>query len=411
VLNEPPIEKQTTHGILLVGVDPACVTGLRNAVDGTEDEWIISTANAASEALALLENNAFEVVLTRAKLADMDGLELLDAVMTRAPETIRMLLSDYASRETTVRAIGKAHHHLIEPCDPLTVLALLGRIEAFQSGICNPALPALISRLPQLPSPPELYFEVLGELQSGEGSLDRIGSLIAQDPSLTAKVLQLANSAVFGLQLRVDHPVEAVAYLGLETTKALLLLAHSFSYFEKVHSHRFSLPSLQYHSLTVGRYAQRIADVEDSSSEVRSQAFTAGLLHDLGKLLLAANVPEQFDQIWTQCQNERRPVWEVETQLLGANHAEVGGFVLETWHLPAPIVEAVTWHHCPIRSWSSPQSFSPLTAVHAANGLEHELRPEPAEGEPEPLDLDYLKAAGFGDHIDSWRRAAHHVRN
>jgi HD-like signal output (HDOD) protein len=146
-----------------------------------------------------------------------------------------------------------------------------------------------------------------------------------------------------------------------------------------------------------------LAEVETGGSHsIQTECFTAGLLHDIGKLFLAANLPERYDEVLTRSAQESKSVVEIEEQILGATHAEVAGFVLHTWHLPDSIVEAVHWHHCPGKSPGA-SGFTALTAVHAANALEHELRTEPdglVGGEP---DWDYLKASGFGERWSEWR--------
>jgi HD-like signal output (HDOD) protein len=268
----------------------------------------------------------------------------------------------------------------------------------------NPELPALMSKMHHLPGPPEIYLQIVEEVQTGDASVDRIGELIIEDQALSAKLMQLANSAVFALQLQVIHPTEAVTYLGLETTKALLLLAHTFSFFEHLPESTFSPTSLQYHALTTARLAQRIASAEDGGSECALQSFSAGLLHDLGKLLLAANLPREFAQALVLSREQSRCLWEVESQLLGASHAEIGGCFLATWNLPPPIVEAVTWHHAPAQCPSASTSFSPLTAVHTANVLEHESRPEATRLPPSSLDMAYLADLACVERLPYWRQ-------
>jgi HD-like signal output (HDOD) protein len=257
----------------------------------------------------------------------------------------------------------------------------------------------------RVPSPPETYDKLTAMLRSADASLDQIGQLIIQDPALCAKLLQLANAATTGLRFRVNHPVQAVAYLGLETTKALLLLARTWSYFEQFPAINFSLATFQEHSLAVGRYAQQIAKLEAVGDEFVDKTFSAGLLHDLGKLLLAANLPPVFEEALKQAQQQGRPLWEMEEELLGANHAEVGGYVLGTWNLPAPIVDAVAWHHAPERAPKSSDSFSPLTAVHVANVLAHQSGGESARRHQPRVHEDYLEQVGCAARRAYWREA------
>ena len=184
-------------------------------------------------------------------------------------------------------------------------------------------------------------------MRSPNASVERIGEMISEDPAITAKVLQLANSAIFGLQLQVVQPIEAVAYIGLETTTALLLLAHTFSSFKPLQACGFSVESLWGHSLATGQFARAIALTKCRGGETSAQSFTAGLLHDIGKLLFAANLPAEFAEAIAIARERHCPLWEAENQVLGANHAEVGAGLLGIWGLPARVVEAVALHHNP----------------------------------------------------------------
>jgi len=142
--------------------------------------------------------------------------------------------------------------------------------------------------------------------------------------------------------------------------------------------------------------------MENSGSEVAEEAFAAGLLHDIGKLLFAANLTEPFGQALALVRAKRGRLWEVENQIFGASHAEVGACVLGIWGLPLPVVKAVALHHGPARQGGS--GFSPLTAVHAANVLVHETQSESTGGLPPEMDLVYLEKLGLDNKVEEWRR-------
>jgi HD-like signal output (HDOD) protein len=122
----------------------------------------------------------------------------------------------------------------------------------------------------------------------------------------------MVNSAAFGLQRPVSSPAEAVMYLGIETTKSLVLLAHTYSHFERIPPAVFSVDQLWRHSLAVGRLARAIARAERVGEDVSDQSFTAGLLHDMGKLVLAANHPDLYAQVSASLKESPRQVWEAE---------------------------------------------------------------------------------------------------
>jgi HD-like signal output (HDOD) protein len=140
--------------------------------------------------------------------------------------------------------------------------------------------------------------------------------------------------------------------------------------------------------------------MEEADLDVAEQAFAAGLLHDLGKLLLAANLPEAFRQAIALAREQGRPVWEAESQVLGVCHAELGACLLGIWGLPAPIVEAVALHHFPLRC--PKRVFSPLTAVHASDFITRQSEPCSTLIEAE-LDSDYLAGLKLSDHVEAWQ--------
>ena len=368
-----------------------------------EGEWLAQSAGTGMEALALARQFSFAAVAADILLPDMSGLELLDQFMQCQPSAHRLVLSDVSDTENTVKCMGKPHHHLLKPFAVQTLLNALDQAFAHEAWLPSQAVHGLIAQMRQVPSPPRTYFKVVEEIRSPHASLEKISELIAEDPAITAKVLQLANSAVFGLELQVSQPLEAIAYIGLETTKALVLLAHTVSAFEKSKLAGFSVEELWRHSVSAGQIAQKIALTEKGGLEVAEQAFAGGLLHDIGKLLLCANLPGLFAKTMALAREDRCTYWEAEMQLFpNAGHAELGGCILGIWGLPRAIVEAVALHHAP-RQLAGP-GFHPLTAVHVADILDHELNPDSLVLVPTPIHAGYLAELGLAHRAEPWRR-------
>jgi HD-like signal output (HDOD) protein/CheY-like chemotaxis protein len=388
--------------ILFVGEEQALWDEFKAQCADPNAGWTAAFSRTGAEAVAMLDGARFGAVVADSNLPDRSGVDLLDEIMARQPQALRIVLSDIADTQNTVNCIGKGHRHLLKPCDASTLLNALAQAVTLEGWLPSEAVQGLIAQMRRVPSPPTIYFQVVEELQSADASVEKLGELIAQDPAIAAKVLQLANSAVFGLQLQVIQPAEAVAYIGLETTRALVLLAHTFSQLEQLDLAAFSIESLWHHSVSAGQIARQIAELEQSGVEVAEQAFAAGLLHDIGKLLFAANLPELFGQALTLAREQQCALWEAEGQIPGVCHAELGACLLGIWGLPTPIVEAVALHHYPGRL--ATRTFGPLAAVHVANTLEHELRPEPAIMAPSQIDLAYLGDLGLADRLDEWRR-------
>jgi HD-like signal output (HDOD) protein len=252
-----------------------------------------------------------------------------------------------------------------------------------------------------LPSLPTLYLELLEAVQDPRGTLERVGDIMSRDIGMTAKMLQLVNSAFFGLRRHVSSPAEAVKLLGLDTIKALVLSLQIFSRFDQKREGAFSLDALWQHSLATSTCAKRIAQEEHQDRHVADHAFMAGLLHDVGTLVLVANLPELYSAALVQAHEQGITVWEAERALLGTTHAEVGAYLLGLWGLPDPIVEALAFHHCP--SACPDQRFSPLTAVHIANVLVHTEDSPEAGGALAALDSAYVARFGLSERLSTWR--------
>ena len=394
---------ETKRRILFVGTDASLAEEFRKPFKAGGSAWTTEFARTGAEAVAWITRTNFDAVLANVQLPDRTGVEILDEIILRQPKALRIVHSEITDTENTVKCVGRAHHHLIGPCNTQTVSSLLNQALTMESWLPSDTVQSLIAQMRHVPSPPSLYFQIAAEIKSPEASIENIANLISQDPAITAKVLQLANSAMFGLQLKVSNPVEAVGYIGLETTQALVLLAHTFSSFDQSQLGAFSIDSLWQHSVWTGHFARRIALTEETHPDVVAQAFVAGLLHDIGKLLFAANLPQAFASALNMARQQNRSLWEVEAQIFGANHAEVGGCVLGIWGLPPPIVDAVAYHHFPIRLLT--QSFSPLTATFAANIFEHSLRHGESVTSELEIDPEYLKRVGLGERVEQWRQS------
>src|SRR5262249_36954038 len=152
------------------------------------------------------------------------------------PKVLRFILAELAATQTTMKCVGTAHQFLLKPTDAQTIKSALERAFSLETWLPSAAAQQLMASVRKLPSPPTLYFKVVKALESPDSSAETIGRLIGQDVVMSAKLLQLVNSAVFGLQLQVANVPEAVIYLGIETTKSLILLAHTFSYFDELKS-------------------------------------------------------------------------------------------------------------------------------------------------------------------------------
>jgi putative nucleotidyltransferase with HDIG domain len=184
--------------------------------------------------------------------------------------------------------------------------------------------------------------------------------------------------------------------------KALVLWLQTFGAFERLKKDDRSLKPLWQHSWAVGRLAHRIGEAENFESYGLHQSLTAGLLHDVGKLVFLTGVPKQFARAVHLQREKNIAFWRAEQETFGCTHAEVGAYLLATWGLPLPVIETVALHHCP--SASSTRSISVLTAVHVADALEREAESPDQTASIAELDGDYLGRLGLTGRLKTWRK-------
>ncbi|TAJ07220.1 MAG: HDOD domain-containing protein [Nitrospirae bacterium] len=267
--------------------------------------------------------------------------------------------------------------------------------------LTNTSLRKLIGDMQTLPSLPSLYRELMNILQADDASVEKAARIIAKDVGMVTKILQVVNSPFYGLRGKVSNPSQAVTLLGLNTIKSLVLSRKVFSQFDQSKIPFFSLEVLWQHGMTTGVHARAIAKEEAVEQAMTEDAFTAGMLHDVGTLVLASNLPDQYTEMLALMQEQGLSEWDAERRLFGATHAEVGGFLLGQWSLSQTIVDTVAYHHEPSHC-PTPSSIV-LASVHVANATEEETQAS-AIGEPvHPMDLTYLTDCGFADRLPLWQ--------
>jgi len=388
--------------VLFVDDDPMVLQGLQRTLRPMRSEWSMSFADSGAKALELMDRAPFDVVVSDMRMPHMDGADLLNEVMRRHPGTVRLVLSGHSDRSLIMKSVGAAHQYLAKPCDPETLKNVIRRTTGLNQALANQKLQRLVAKLDRLPSIPTLYTRITEALQRPDVDLQEVGGLISQDLGMTAEILKVVNSAFFGLASQICTPFEAVQLLGVETVKTLVLVVHICSEYRHVRIGGVNVDALWNHSYRAASLAREIVLAEKLNSKLADEAFAAAILHDIGKLVLATNLPQPCELVMEKRRVRRITLCEAEQEVLGSNHAEVGGYLLGLWGLPPRLVDAVTLHHDP--SVSQDTAFTPLTAVHVADWLVHHEQEDLAQPGPGELDTAYLESLGLLHHVDTWRQ-------
>lgn len=387
--------------VLFVDDEPNILKGLQRMLRPMRNEWNMHFAEGGHQALEIMDTEAFDVVVTDMRMPRMNGAELLSEIMERHPSVVRIVLSGQSDRETILRSVRSAHQFLSKPSNAEMIKSTVSRACNLRDLLRSEQLKKITSQIKSLPSVPVLYTRIYEELKAPDPSMKKIGEIIEQDIGMSAKILQLVNSAFFGLPRHVTSPAMAANLLGLETIKDLVLLVHVFSEFNKSNNKKFiPITELWQHNMETSKVVRKICLEEGLEKESADHAFIAGLLHDSGKLVFAANLPDQYEKVMDLVQAKKCTHNEAENEIFNATHADVGAHLLGLWGLPYPVVEAVAYHHRP--SECEHREFSPLAAVHIANGLLHEYYHN--GNNPALLDPQYLAAMNLENKLPKWRQ-------
>lgn len=388
--------------ILFVDDESAILEGLRRLLRPLRDEWEVFTAPGGKEALALLESSTMDVVVTDMRMPGMDGAQLLEAVRAQHPHMVRIVLSGQSDQEALLRSVGPVHQYLSKPCDLGLLKQAVSRSFAVRVAISDPAVADFAMGSSSLPSLPALYLDILACLRSSDPSIAHIGDLVARDLGMSARVLHLVNSVLFGFPRTIVSPAEAVALLGVEAVRMMVLSVEVMNHSHRAHHGGIDPERLWEHSLHVAHLAKAISVAERQSPEQCTIAFTAGLMHDCGKLVLAHHQPTRYRELMCRSFSSHRLFDAAEREAMGFSHAIMGGYLMSLWGLPEPLIEAVLFHHHP--SQCVVDGFTPLAAVHIAEGFERcGVAAAAVPAEPD-LDHAYLTRLGVVGHIGEWTR-------
>lgn len=204
---------------------------------------------------------------------------------------------------------------------------------------------AILSKEHQLPALPQVFLELQQAINGKSTSADDLAEIISQDPSLTAFLLRMVNSAFYSLPMQIDTISRAVTVVGVNQLSTLAVGTSVMSLFKDVPAEVLDMEQFWKHSVTCGLIARRLCRVTGKGDPER--AFVAGLLHDIGQLILLQAEPQKATGVLAHARNKDVLLWAEEKKLLGFDHATLGGMLLRKWNFPFVLVAAVLEHHQP----------------------------------------------------------------
>jgi HD-like signal output (HDOD) protein/CheY-like chemotaxis protein len=358
---------------------------------GMRNEWNMEFLSSGAAALESLAKAPADVIVSDMRMPGMDGWQLLAEVKKLYPQTVRLVLSGHADPSSVMRAVGTAQLYLAKPCESGSLKAAIVQTQMLRQLLSSDRLALLVGEVGMLPSAPTAFQEILTCLQNPAASLTDASQIIGRDVAMTANIMKLVNSAFFGSRRPITTIDRAVAYLGMDTLGALVLGHCVFQSGVATGIDGFSLEELWLHTEQTAAAARAIALSENLSVARADEAFLAGVLHDVGKVVFA-----------TKAAAPPNVTTDVVAQM-EEHHAEVGAYLLGLWGFPNSIVEAVAFHHTPNRASEKGLGLSGI--VHVADRLVH-LRSEHRSASIDTgLQPGYLESVGLDHCLPKWSAA------
>ena len=357
----------------------------------------VQVVGSTSEAIGLLASCSVDFLVVDAHEFDDSAMtECFDAARRDSPKTSRLAIQPSANTGTQD---GTGTQGVLSlDMDPQDARLELHRVLRIQEVISQPAVSALVGDNQKLPATPTTYRELNRLASSPKSSMRDFSNAIEKDPAIATEVLRLANTTFFGRMRRIDSLFDAIQRLGLDLVKGLAVGAHTFETLGAEIPKGFSMSHFQKYSLSTALLAREFSP----NAIIGQTSFTAGLLLDVGKLIIARSAPNQFSEVLALV-SDGTDEDEAERTVLNTTHSAVGGYLLDQWRLSDRVVESTIFHAKP----SQTNARSPvLAATHAAGALLGILLCGDAE---DTLDVEFLEECGLASKIPQWREKAEEV--
>ena len=386
--------------VLFVDDEQNLLDGLKRLMRPMRNTWEMNYALGGREALSILEKSCYDVVITDMKMPDIDGAELLKNVRQICPFSVRMVLSGQADENAVSRSLLYSHQYLSKPCLPEHLQKKIFRACESRERLVEKNIKELVAGMCSILTLPKSIEQLKASLGIENPDYIKIAQIVEKDIGLSAKVLQIMNSEYFGKGNNYTSITQAVGHLGVGNMKLIVQLPELFRACD-LRTKGLHFAQTTAHGNRVAKTASLIAKLEGLSEEEQQRAYTAGMMHEIGRLILVSEMPEKYQEVIKLIESEKLSHFEAEREIFGSTHTEIGSYLLALWGIHDSIVEAVAFQNEP--SKLSGSSSSLLYILHAANALEDELRPFTLDETKIILDEEYMRAVEKWDDVDNWR--------
>ena len=395
--------------ILFVDDNENVINGIQRLMRPYRDQWQFFFTRSGPDALAIMEKQQIDLIISDMMMHEMRGDELLTKVSQLYPATVRMILSGYADEETLKSGLKVAHQYLSKPCTSDILREAIAQVFKIQGCVNNPRIIAGVGDVSKLPSLPKIYQELNAAIANEETTTTDIAKIFASDMVLSAKLLQLINSPYFGLNRFISNLNEAINLIGVKRLNNLVLSVHLKTSFpiRNPEMERY-MEYLWQDAGRVSELARLIALSENQQEDRPDQAYLGGLLHNMGLLIFFSGAEDKLKCYLDKVKTTDLPVEQLENEIFGYTRSEAAAYILSLWKIPPRIIEAILLQTTPHETEYN--DVNALTAVHVAACL---LKPTVSDDYSRlfemTLDTDYLQRIKKLDRVTDWQILAEKV--
>lgn len=406
-----PIQSGKTR-VVFVDDEKRILDGLRRQLHSYRKQWEMTFALSGKEALAILEQQPADIVVSDMRMPEMNGCQLLTEVHRLYPQTIRIILSGQTEQTDLLRDLSSIHQYLQKPCPPDTLSRAINRATSLRDQLQQPQLRSAANNITVLPPCSDTYRRLKSEIVKPQPSLDLIADLLEEDPALASKVLQLVNSAFFGIPRVVNDVRQAARLLGVPTLQSLIVGGRIFDVVAGNLAHVAWINELWRASAAIAQLAGNLAERNGADAETIQQSHLAGMLSMVGRVILLISEPAAYDAAWKANQpgDVCSAIAQFERATFGANQGEVGAFMLGSWAFADDLVEAVAFQVDPRRSTCRRTNHC-LPYLHVARALRgHYGIASSIEAAP-ALDQSLIEELNWQDLLDDAKSEMNPLRS
>lgn len=408
ILNTPPNSSsapQTKPNILFVDDELNVLDSCRLLFRSKRRDWNILCASNGLDALSCIAKHNINVIVCDLCMPFIDGIQLLTEVVRKSPSTTRIILSGHVDNSVATKALNVAHQVLRKPCPPDRLIETIATSVRLHNVVKSDYLKRIVAKIMTLPVLPPVYKIIEAELQRENASLKKIAFFIAKDIGMTAAIMRLVNSSFFGLRQHVSNVYQAITLLGVNTIKSIILSVHLFKTLKPCHIPDFSIQLLWEHSVRVSFYAKALGELNGFDKESCDILYISGMLHDIGKLVLASIMPRGYEKVIRSMNNkEFDNIHDAEMNVFFTTHAEVGSYLMSLWGFGNDIVESIYSHH----KMPQGEGLTLHSTVATADHLDHEwIRLHDKECAIKDVDA-FIAQREYIDKLKQWQHEGMH---